>query len=151
MKYFVYTIIVIVAASVVAGFFIIGSPKEERSRRFDQQRVENLQFLQSEVINYWINKAKLPTNLDILKDDTRGVAIPTDPETNQPYSYKITGPVNFQLCAVFNLVSQLADSITGRPTPADPYFAGQNWSHEAGNVCFDRKIDKDFYKPVKPL
>ncbi len=153
MKYFIYTIISIVTISVLAGFFIIGSPREERSRRFDQQRVENLQFLQSEIVNYWVNKSKLPATLSLLKDDLRGISIPTDPENaGLAYDYKIAGPLKFQLCANFNLPS-LSGSYTneGRPMPVDPYYAGQNWSHDAGRVCFDRTIDTDFYKPVKPV
>ncbi|TSC89623.1 MAG: hypothetical protein G01um10143_113 [Parcubacteria group bacterium Gr01-1014_3] len=151
MKYFIYTIIAIVTVAVVAGFFIVGSPREERSRRFDQQRIEHLQLLQSELINYWMNKAKLPANLSLLKDDLRGITIPTDPESNQSYVYKVLGPLKFQLCASFNLPS-LSTVYTneGKPMPIDPYYAGQNWSHDAGQVCFDRTIDKDFYQPVKP-
>ncbi len=149
MKYFVYAIIAIVLIAVVAGFFIVGSPTTERARRFDQQRVGNLEFLQSEIVNYWVSKSKLPVSLDLLKDDIRGIAIPTDPETNQPYSYKITGPVNFQLCADFNLPSLSA--YAGRSMPMDPYFVGQTWSHKADRVCFDRTIDKDFYKLAKPI
>ncbi len=152
MKYFVYTIIAIVTIAVVAGFFIVGSPREERLRRFDQQRVENLQFLQGELINYWMNKAKLPANLSLLKDDLRGIFIPTDPENNQAYSYKVLSPLKFQLCANFNLPS-LSTAYTNerKSMPIDPYYAGQNWSHEAGQICFDRTIDKDYYKPLKPV
>lgn len=153
MKYFIYTIISIVTISVIAGFFIVGSPREERLRRFDQQRVEHLQFLQSELINYWINKSQLPANLSLLKDDLRGISIPADPEiAGRAYDYKITGPLAFQLCAEFNLPSlSTAYTYEGKPRPVDPYYAGQNWSHEAGRTCFDRAIDKDFYKPVKPV
>src|SRR3989344_1036136 len=101
MKLFIYAVISVVAISVIAGFFIVGSPKEERLRDIDERRVGNLQFLQSELINYWINKGKLPDKLSDLRDDIRGVAIPMDPETGVEYGYNIKNPESFSLCAVF--------------------------------------------------
>lgn len=152
MKYFVYSIIVIVIVTVIAGFFIVGSPKEERLRRFDQQRVEHLQFLQSEIVNYWMSKESLPKNLPALKDNIRGITIPTDPETGGEYQYEIKGPLSFSLCATFARPSLESEINTGQPKPVAPYGYGvqENWQHGAGYVCFDRTIDRDIYKPAKP-
>ena len=151
MKYFVYTIIAIVAASIVAGFFIVGSPKEERLRRFDQQRVEHLQFLQSELVNYWINKERLPETLDVLNDDIRGIAVPTDPETGTAYAFEKSGALSFSLCATFARPSLESETFAGRPKPVEPYGYGiqQNWQHDTGYTCFQRTIDKDLYKSLK--
>lgn len=151
MRYFVYTIIGIVAATVIAGFFIVGSPKEERLRRFDQQRVEHLQFLQSEIVNYWMNKELLPKNLEALKDDIRGIAIPTDPETGSEYQYAIKGPLNFSLCATFAKPSLESGVNIGQPKPVAPYGYGiqENWQHDAGYTCFERIIDPEIYKSTK--
>lgn len=150
MKYFVYTIIVIVIVTVIVGFFIVGSPKEERLRRLDQQRVEHLQFLQSEILNYWINKERLPTDLSDLQDDIRGLAIPTDPETDTEYVYKKMSELTFSLCATFERPSLESDVGVGKTRPAEPFGYGiqQNWQHEAGLTCFDRTIDPDVYKPA---
>lgn len=150
MKYFVYTIITIVVAAVVAGFFIVGSPKEERLRRFDDRRVNDLQFLQSEIINYWVNKADLPENLAALNDATRGITVPKDPETSANYGYQAGGLESFTLCADFARPS-LGQLEIGAPKayPASGYYWEGNWEHAAGSVCFERKIDKDFYRPQK--
>lgn len=153
MKYFIYSVIGVVVVTVVAGFFIVGSPKEERLRRFDQQRVEQLQFIQSEILNYWMNKNQLPSQLSNLEDDIRGIRIPTDPETGSSYEYAIKGPLTFSLCAIFARQS-LESEISGKYTrPIEPYPYGydiqQNWQHSEGYTCFDRTIDKDFYKPIK--
>lgn len=151
MKYFVYAIIAVVAATVIAGFFIVGSPQEERMRRFDDQRVSHLQIIQSEVVSYWINKGRLPAALSELEDDIRGFRAPTDPETGTEYAYSVTAPESFTLCATFVLSSSGTPSF-GKPVPrpVEPYGEiSQNWQHDAGNVCFERTIDPDYYKPVK--
>ncbi|OGY63758.1 MAG: hypothetical protein A3I24_02225 [Candidatus Harrisonbacteria bacterium RIFCSPLOWO2_02_FULL_41_13b] len=152
MKFFIYTIISIVGISVIAGFFIVGSPQEERLRRFDERRVGDLQSIQGELINYWLNKSKLPDALDLLRDDIRGIVMPVDPETGENYTYVVKGPEAFSLCAVFVRPSlgraQYPENISVEPMR--PYlWAGDNWEHDAGPVCFERTIDKDIYVPRK--
>lgn len=156
MKIFIYFVISVVVVSVIAGFFIVGSPKEERLRRFDERRVGDLQFLQSEIINFWMNKGKLPEKLSALRDDIRGVAIPFDPETGTEYGYNIKNPESFSLCAVFSRPSLEFDvnytrSTTVKPAPVYPggYYGADNWAHNEGNVCFERTIDKEIYIPRK--
>lgn len=150
MKIYVYSIISIVALSVFAGFFIVGSPATERLRKFDEQRIYNLQYIQSEIVNYWMNKGRLPADLNDLKDDLRGVAIPTDPErAGESYKYSITGPLSFSLCGGFSTASMgMEKPGMSRPVPASDYGIGQNWQHSAGQHCFERVIDQDFYKPL---
>lgn len=145
-----YGVIAIVTLAIVAGFFLVGSPKEERARRFDDQRVQHLQLIQSEIINYWIKKAALPKTLGELGDPIRGVAIPKDPESGAEYVYEIKDKENFKLCATFNLPSlgQVKDWVAPRPiSPYEPQ--APHFDHLAGFTCFDRKIDKDLYKPEK--
>ena len=132
MKYFAYTIIGVVALSIIAGFFIIGSPAQERLRRADEQRVWHLQTIQSEIINYWINKAHLPEKLADLEDSISGFVVPSDPVTGTSYEYTVRGPEMFSLCATFDLPN-----------------AETNWQHQAGYSCFDRTIDVDLYRPKK--
>ncbi len=144
MKYFVYLIILVVTASVVTGFFIVGSPKEQRLYRFDEQRISDLQTIQSEIINYWQGKEKLPAELSVLRDDIRGINIPKDPASGAEYIYEIRGSESFALCATFDRPSS-SQSELKVPRPVEPYQA-QNWEHEAGYVCFGRTIDKDLYR-----
>lgn len=146
MKYFIYAIIGIVVISVVGGFFIVGSPFEERIRRFDKKRVSDLQFVQSEIITYWINKQKLPERLSLLKDDIRGVVIPRDPETGVEYEYAILEEKKFALCAVFSRQNSALEPTAARPISV-PYYEGENWEHDTGRVCFERTIDPDIYRP----
>ena len=154
LKVFVYIVIAIVALAIVAGFFVVGSPKEERLRRFDDQRVSNLQYIQSEVLNYWINKRTLPADLSLVRDDLRGVMIPNDPETGSEYTYVVKGPLTFSLCATFNLPNEGAPGIPKTAPRAPEYYGGglgENWQHGAGSTCFDRTIDEDFYRPIPSI
>lgn len=156
MKYFTYIVILVVAAAIVAGFFVVGSPKDERLRRFDERRVEDLQNIQSQIIYYWQRKEQLPASLEMLRDDLGGFQVPKDPETGSPYEYKIKGPLSFALCANFVRPSDYGtdNSRWYVPAPAypesKPYSEPSNWQHGTGYVCFERTIDKDLYPVRKP-
>ncbi|MDP3994071.1 MAG: hypothetical protein U1C57_00945 [Candidatus Doudnabacteria bacterium] len=155
MKFFVYTIIAVVAAAVIAGFFVVGSPQEERLRRFDEMRVQNLQFIQSEIIYFWQNKNHLPASLDDLRDDIRGISIPRDPQTGESYGYQTKGSANFELCANFARAGRFENAPASGIQKSVPAGIGYspggygNWQHDAGRVCFERTIDRDIYPPIR--
>lgn len=146
----------VILASIVSGFFIIGLPATQRKMRFDEMRVNNLQSLQWEIVNFWQMKRRLPKSLAELKNDISGFAPSVDPETNVPYEYKIKRALEFELCANFNLAS-FKNNASGKssympempPEPGSMMYDQQNWIHEAGKKCFKRTIDPDLYKPVK--
>src|SRR3989338_10548345 len=156
MKAFIYIVIFIVVAAVVAGFFIVDSPSETRIKKFDEQRVSDLSFIQSEIINYWTRKGELPKMLLDLKDDIRGVSIPADPESDNEYGYKARGKYEFSLCANFstNNVDETKPLNKSISPPYKPVLMRQEnysdwWGHSVGYVCFDRKIDPELYPPQK--
>src|SRR3989344_2032541 len=93
--------ILAVLGSIVAGFFIVGSPMTQRDLRLDQQRVSHLQSIQWSVVNYWQQKQRLPENLSELADPLRGFIVPMDPITKQAYEYHVLGMRKFELCATF--------------------------------------------------
>jgi hypothetical protein len=145
---------VVVFGGIVAGFFIIGTPGQERLRRFDERRVNDLQQVQSKIISYWQKKDRLPKSFIDLKDDIRGFAPPKDPQTSEPYEYNILGDLKFELCATFNAARP---SSKNSPQYDDgPYYEGyadpysQNWDHGKGRVCFSRTIDPELYQPKLP-
>lgn len=144
LKYFAWGASVVVLAAIVAGFILIGSPQKERIRRFDLQRVNDLQSIQAELINYWTGKQAIPSQLTPLEDSISGYKLPVDPETKLPYEYSKTGDTAFQLCAIFGLPAD-DSSVPYMVAPAGGY--SQNWGHAAGRVCFDRTIDKALYPP----
>jgi len=154
-KVFVWSVIVALVAVVVAGFFVAGSPFTQRLVRFDTQKVNDLQALQSQIVNYWQQKYKLPARLGDLADSISGFTPPTDPQSGAAYEYIMTASTSFQLCAQFNLPSTAAEVGAARSVPVAPYPYGtaggnENWDHGQGRTCFTRTIDPQLYKPIKP-
>lgn len=140
-------------SAVVAGFFIAGSPSQQRARRFDEQRVNDLQSIQYRIINYWQNKGKLPEKLSNLNDSISGFVVPSDPETQSVYEYTEKGLENFELCAEFKTDSGKAPSGQYMPReitpPIKPHSYQETWEHGTGKVCFARTIDPELYPRIK--
>jgi hypothetical protein len=129
----------VVLASIVAGFFIYGSPATQRQIRFDQQRV----------LNYWQQKDALPEELTELEDSLSGWQVPLDPETNEAYEYQVEGELSFKLCGYFTTQNK-----TQNISPKERIFLGSfegNFEHGIGRECFSRTIDPELYKLDKLL
>lgn len=155
IKLLVWAVSFGVIASIVGGFFIMGSPGTLRMKRFDERRVGDLQNIQYQIMNFYQRKGSLPNTSDELKDPISGFVIPADPETNNSYGYEKVSDLSFKICANFSLDSGiLIDSKGGmsRPVPVSSEMGfplNENWQHKKGYVCFDRKIDKDLYPILK--
>jgi FtsH-binding integral membrane protein len=148
-KFFVWAVIAAVLAIVVAGFFVAGSPFKQRLIRFDEKKVNNLQEIQGYIVNYWMQKEALPETLEDLADSISGFKAPLDPQTGINYSYEKTGRLSFELCANFNLLREYGENGL-RYDPVKPMssmaYGPENWSHEAGDFCFEREIDPELYQ-----
>jgi len=155
LRAFSWLMAAVVIASIVAAFFLIGSPMKQRLIKLDERRVNDLQYIQNQIVNYWQNKERLPRNLNELKDDITGVSVPVDPETGLAYEYKVLGNLKFSLCADFDTKSS---DFAGYPkyrysVPAPEYmFKNATWDHEVDDTCFERTIDPELIKPFsKPI
>ncbi|MBI5003696.1 hypothetical protein HZC00_01230 [Candidatus Kaiserbacteria bacterium] len=149
---------VVLVITIVAGFFIVGTPWQARLYRYDDQKVSDLQNIQYQIVNYWQSKEMLPVTLADLVDPISGFMVPVDPQTGEAYRYQATGMYSFQICADFNAETQQysANGIS-RPIPAKPMAVGSTtggpdlnaepWTHGAGEKCFERTIDPDRYPP----
>ncbi len=142
------SVMVLVAVSVIAGFFVAGLPQNQRLKRLDDQRVGDLQTLQWQIVEYWQSKRALPGTLNDLRSSITGFVPPVDPQTQQPYEYRALGGLAFNLCATFQTAGQ-EDPRIARPIGREPLSEASNWVHDIGRVCFERTIDPDFY-PAKP-
>jgi hypothetical protein len=145
---------ILAVVTIAAGFFIVGTPAQARLARFDAQKINDLQNIQSQVVSYWQAKQKLPVVLNDLNNSLNYGPLPMDAQTGQPYGYQATGALSFKLCAVFNAQSRANQGATyAQPmaiTPAGGKLSvPDNWQHAAGQVCFDRTIDPSFYPPIK--
>ncbi|MEK7628376.1 MAG: DUF5671 domain-containing protein [Patescibacteria group bacterium] len=147
---------VIVLTSVVSAFFVIGTPRELRLLRYDQEKVNALENMQWQIINHWQQKARLPENLDALQDPISGFSVPVDPQTTEGmagYAYRILAPLSFELCATFNHASLGTTGGISEPYAVRPQkYSGAEkafWEHSAGEVCFARAIDPEAYPPLQ--
>ncbi len=152
-KYFAWATSLVVLISIVGAFFIIGSPVTARFVQFDQQKVNDLQNIQSQVVIYWQRKEKLPEKLTDLQDSISGFVVPIDPQLKESASYiyeyniKDSATLIFELCAVFNKQGKGDVGYYPVSVPAVGQYS-YNWDHEAGRVCFERTIDKQLYPPL---
>lgn len=137
-----WAVAALIVVSIVSGFLIIGTPQQARLARMDDQRVQDLQMIQSEIINYWQKKGELPPSLAALDDPLSYFSLPKDPATGADYEYENTtaSAPSFELCATFD-----TESRQPRESYAKPYYANDNWSHSAGRTCFNRTIDRELY------
>lgn len=146
-------VIILGICTIGLGFLIIGTPQQARLYLFDDQKVNDLQTIQSQVLYYWQQSGKMPASLLVLNDSLSNFAVPTDPQTGNAYTYKPMGGTSFQLCATFNADSRGIPTLTNMTAPVAPggYQSGvnDNWQHGAGETCFLRTIDPTLYPPVK--
>lgn len=140
----------VILISIISGFFIVGSPSTQRQKRFDERRVMNLEFVQSQIIGYWQSNGKLPVSLEEMFVGAPSTVEYKDPDTGIPYEYRILpGKQHFELCATFSLSSE-----EGRKDyygysyvdPMSPDLAMHNWEHGQGKKCFDRTINEKTYQ-----
>ncbi|MBX4210546.1 hypothetical protein KW783_01085 [Candidatus Parcubacteria bacterium] len=147
-KLFAIISIVIVLGSLVIGFIVMGSPTTQRLRRFDEQKISDLQNVQYEILNYWNAKATVPTSFNDLKDPLFGYDTPVDPQGGQ-YTYSKKSNSSFEICADFNLDSNNSGiNQYGRPYSGE-FKEPENWKHGKGKTCFTRTIDPTRYPPQK--
>ncbi|TSC78606.1 MAG: hypothetical protein G01um101425_1008 [Candidatus Peregrinibacteria bacterium Gr01-1014_25] len=140
--------LVVVLAALIWGFVLAGSPGAERVRKFDERRVEDLRMLRDEIVRIahdgrWPDERtvrltrQLPATLEDVQEQAQ-YQRPSivDPETGEPYTYRIVDRTRFELCAVF-------------ATPRD-WDVDIVWNHPVGEHCFMT----DALKPdttVKPM
>ena len=153
-----YAVGALVLVTILSGFFIIGTPQQLRMQKQDAIRVQDLQNIQWQIVNYWQQKEELPVGLSELNDPISNTMIPVDPQTKEYYAYNATGAASFQLCATFATQGGGGDGyMKGRTIamPAEPMSDGKvmqdNWQHDMGEVCFDRTIDPERYPPFSKL
>lgn len=139
---------VIFITSIVAGFFLVGSPAHQRAIRLDNQRVSDLQNIQMNILNYWTQKGSIPQNLKQLQDPMSGFIVPVDPSTKTEYTYRVTDVHAFELCASFSEATQDENASASRYTFPNNSGLSDVWTHGSGNVCFKRTIDPELYRPV---
>jgi type II secretory pathway pseudopilin PulG len=149
MKWLVASVTAVVAVSLVAAAFVLGSPAQQRQRRLDERRAQDIANIVNSVRQYARAHDALPPELAALgKEPGLSRSPPLDPQTHIPYEYRTPDTESFELCAVFSLPS---------PSEGDPYFnqgrsaySNTPWIHSAGKQCFKykRKDNGDEYQRI---
>jgi hypothetical protein len=147
-KPFAWATSILVLIVIVGAFFVVGSPNSARLAQFDQQKVSDLQNIQSQIVSYYQAKAVLPNSLLDLNNSISSFVMPTDPQTKANYEYNVknAASLSFELCAMFNKQGSNQYGLISSPSGAVLAPIGaDNWTHAAGRVCFERTIDKQMY------
>jgi len=121
---------IVVTFAIVWGFVVAGSPATRRLERLDEQRLQDLQNIASEIQSMVINSDKkrelkepLPKTLDEVAQRARASRVNShDPQTGEPYRYTIKNETTYELCATFS---------KGRDSDSRVF-----WNHPAGPHCF---------------
>lgn len=144
MKYLIGGVSTIVLAMMIIGAFRVGSPKEERMRKNDDRRIQDLQVIQNQLLSYWISTKKLPDSLSQIEDPISGFIVPRDPETNIQYEYFKKDDLAFSLCAQFSTNGV----VSGSPAVTKPMssITEEVWEHTSGHFCFERTVNKELYE-----
>jgi hypothetical protein len=118
----------VIAAAIAGGLVLTGSPAEARLGRLDERRIQDLQRISRLVDAYWRSHRRFPGSLGQVGSEPGSAG--RDPVTGQPYEFRATGELRYELCAVFARVS------AERPTGIEPDF----WDHGEGRKCFPMEV-----------
>lgn len=112
------------AASLVAAFWLAGSPMSARQAALDGRRVDDLRAIAAAADRHWREHGRLPESLAALAGERGAGRLDIhDPASERPYEYAAGDAGAYRLCAEF-------------ATAAEP--RGERfWRHQAGRHCFE--------------
>jgi hypothetical protein len=114
-------VVLVVLGAIGGGFYLVGPPAEERERRLDARRENDLQRLRLAADLYWTRNGRLPATLDDLAKEAGTNIYSQDPQSGERYSYSVKSGDTYELCAEFARESE---------------DRGDFWSHGIGKRCF---------------
>lgn len=138
---------IIILITLITAFAITGSPLTIRKMKFDSQRVDNLQSIQSTATEYWRLKREFPEVYTDLAKSSYSSALPKDPETNKDYEYRKISAESYEICANFarDNTKDPMNSNTSYYYDTQGYTGNPYTPHGAGRVCFTRTIDPAYH------
>ncbi|MEK7496272.1 MAG: DUF5671 domain-containing protein [Patescibacteria group bacterium] len=136
--------IVVTLIAIVTGFIMIGSPAFRQKLVRDNQRVVDLQQIGYSVQDTY-NQTEpkvLPSSLAAIPLIGYKAELPKDPLTKMAYEYKVLSDKQYELCAVFEAVSEQMGMKYARPVYAPDDVYALDWSHPAGKYCYKLQVVK---------
>ncbi len=134
----------VVLLGIILGFVAAGSPGHQRNLAFDEQRASHLSQLSSCVTNFTREFERLPESVEELSRQPSYFycANLRDPETNEPYEYRVVEEVvagpegllegEFELCATF--------ALSTLDTTQGARGFSQWHEHDAGYFCQTQEV-----------
>lgn len=123
----------IIAFVIAVGFYINGSPAENRLYRQDEQRLREVNSLSSEIMRFHRRNKKAPETLAALLEDcarrSRNFCRNIKKLDPGEFEYIPEDDGTYQICSVFNHASQEPRGRSGYSVPSR--------THNAGRNCFD--------------
>ena len=127
----------IIIFSIIWGFSVLGSPRTQRLIKYDEQKVNDLMNINSEITNYYATNGALPENL---KDMSSYYLPQIDPQTQEAYEYQKTGDKTYNLCVEFNKAVDDSNQLS-----LQYKYGNSSWVHPAGKYCFNQTINPNTY------
>lgn len=136
---FAYTAAILIALTLVFGFWRTGSPASQRLLAEDHRRTQDLEVLATAIrYHYQTHNQTLPASLQDLKSEAGVDNYPlSDPFTKQPYQFQAFAGSKYNLCATFSL-----------PSPDPGTRPERTWSHPAGYHCFTLMATESYLPPT---
>ena len=123
--------------AIAVGLWTVGSPGKARAERMDDRRVSHLNSIANAIDAYDDRVGRLPDNLEALSADRNvHLAAIEDPETAQPYEYRVIDDATYQICATFQQAEHSEDRTRLRR-------GTRFWDHEAGRHCFTVEVERE--------
>lgn len=135
-RIFFWASLIAVLGVFVSGLLVVESPWEARAKRLDQQVLQDLSYLNSQIDRYYKEEEALPADLEQLTESSLYRVSDedmTDPETGERYEYEVTGEKEYRLCADFRTSGQDEDN----------YYLNREWPYEEGYNCFDLEVSPE--------
>jgi type II secretory pathway pseudopilin PulG len=130
------TVVLVVVTSIVGGLVLAGSPQRSRLTRLDDRREQDLQVIARAIDAYWSQHQELPEGIESLPQQRISPAKSVrDPQSDEPYEYRITGEKTYELCATFVLEDSEPERIHRARRNSEQF-----WSHGAGPTCFQLEV-----------
>jgi type II secretory pathway pseudopilin PulG len=137
---------VLIVASIVWGFAVLGSPRTQQLLKYDEQKVNDLMNINSQIQSYYYDKGVLPLTLADLAQGNNYSAVPVDMQTGQSYEYQnmaTSSPTNrsYKLCAIFNKSSDgQSNTDTTHMITIPEYHIDTTWLHQSNHFCFTQTV-----------
>ncbi|MEK7571835.1 MAG: hypothetical protein AAB553_06185 [Patescibacteria group bacterium] len=150
---FFIELVALSAIAVVYALTQIPSPFEQQKLKWDQERVIDLGKLKNAIDQYYYTNAKLPEALAVVTSEgySPDMLRKTDPQTDQPYTYRVTSPISYEICAVFVTANKDLASVDDYNYEKYDYQTYRNqFKHPQGTFCFSQKVQDQRYESNYP-